>query len=1425
MNKFKEKREGLNLFVRENLIGPGAFNKRFFLLKRWDDSEFKGKFLKDVQAINNITEVLAEVPAYQYGSAILFPETKMNDDSSSVTQQEQEDISDFDEDAIEEPEAPDDENMQDHQSESVSSKNQNYPNTFGLAFAVNSNTDLQKDISIELRYRTYSKLSQKTCLEELLALWIPENMNEIDELINKYFSSVFKTSILDNNLFVYINPEVSIMDFVYEIDYSYLNSLFIDYLLPMIHTTFEKKGINIVSQSNDKVTYGFIETKEIYLYSVTKENKRGEQIFKNSHTLFADSISAYIQNELNADSENFGAYEKLIKGIEVFQQIKEIVTNLKSVHKKNKPTPIWVSQQHQVIIPLNVTLDKNILRNKQLIPTTGIGSIFLNYQLVKQTKDGNENVYIKLIVVNGNTIKLKENEPPQLNKKNKANEISLFGIELIVRETKSSSMVPYNPPNLLDFDEEDNFNKVLYRQYKDFGEGHNTSVDWGKSNDFQYITTEFLPEQETPRIGYKPSKFVGGKVTDRIDESVLSMKRLSTLSSLSDEEILEELKSFIDSYGIWIDEKQIDLDCDSEVSEKERELLTKQLNGCRKDFQRLLRSLELLNKDKAAMTAFRVMNTSMFMQLYHGIKVKEINKDNPVPFIPDVNNESFYRLLSEEHDYKWRSFQLAFVLLNIDGFVKPVLNEAIAKDVFETGWPERNELADLVWFPTGGGKTEAYLGIIAFCIAYRRFTKGVKSTGTTVIMRYTLRLLTLQQFQRATLLICALETIRKNKFLIPNNFKLGEKDRITIGLFVGEGTLPNKWDSNNSQNAKGIKQLFYDVQLKINNNEKVATVLPHDNCPWCGGKLFINSDFPNLHPNPLKDSFGTKDHSSFNINCNSIGCSFYEEFGNHENSLPFRLFDEDIYLNPPTLLFGTVDKFAAFANKVATQTGSKKEDSRRLLGVRHDHNVLPPELIIQDELHLLLGPLGSAVGLYEKGLDELCIYEENGIKIRPKIITSTATTRNTDKQIFALFNRRAEIFPKQGITCDDSFFSYYERKEGQYDSWRKYVGVLPVGKTQVWTQLRIASLCLVHRLIYLKQQFSLEELIRSNVNNSKNVLNYYHTVLSYFNSIKEVGKTQSQLSHYLPGDVNLITKNTSPWSFLDNLLRKNREINYSELTGRLTSEEIKTNLSLIERNWSLTSREKNNTGKNSNPPEYVISTNMISVGIDVARFNIMIINTMPRNIAEYIQASSRVARSEHGVVFTVHHPFRSRDLSHYQRFKEFHEKFYSYVEPISVTPFANKALESYLALYLAFIVRHNRNWGLENNDSASSITHELKDQIIAHVKREMTMIHANAVKLNAYLSVRNDRMNSTIEGIIDSEELENVILKLEDLIVERWLNRIDDPENPVQKYSEMNVDKNVLFEPNVGSTNHSLWKVGQSLRKIAPESVIKTVQQ
>ena len=176
--------------------------------------------------------------------------------------------------------------------------------------------------------------------------------------------------------------------------------------------------------------------------------------------------------------------------------------------------------------------------------------------------------------------------------------------------------------------------------------------------------------------------------------------------------------------------------------------------------------------------------------------------------------------------------------------------------------------------------------------------------------------------------------------------------------------------------------------------------------------------------------------------------------------------------------------------------------------------------------------------MFEKSIDYLCTYtDKDGNKIKPKIVTSTATTRNTDKQIFALFNRRSEIFPKQGITCDDSFFAFYKRSKDnieEYESKRKYIGVLPIGKTQVWMQLRIISITLSHRLKYFKEKYTIDEIFKTPevLKDLKKVFDYYHTILAYYNSLKDVGKAQSQLDHYLPGDINYVIKNTIPWSFL-----------------------------------------------------------------------------------------------------------------------------------------------------------------------------------------------------------------------------------------------------------------------------------------------------
>lgn len=1381
-NPIIEKRDDLERFVESQVIGPGAFNKHLTFIADWETNDFHGNMLKDCEASANKNEVIPELPAYQYSSAILFP-ISITAEEAGDTATEQ-DVNDDSGEEIEGLLKADDEEFNDDHEQSISSKNQNYPNTCGLSFALTAGSRPEDALLVKVSFRQYQKVSQHECQRRRLGIWIERYPIQTAEIIASRFNTIFATAVLDGNLFMYLLPGVDINQHLYALDYVHIDRLLRDTVIPLIETNFpDKELFRAAIKIYDGVEYPTI-------------------------TLYEENLLDEIQRLLIDDQRNFPALASLIEQLEIYQQIKIYINELKAIYRassrRNFPTPIWEARAYEV--PLSLPTFDGLSIRRGEIEVTGFPLLSLGYQYVPEPNA----LYIKLILVNKDKIELRPDEPEQLNKKDRANELAFFGVKVTVTEVDTHAFTAYNPPNLLIIDQEDSFNKLLYRNYKDYAEGYNTSVTWGKitESERRYVATEFVPQQDTPNVDFKPSKVQGQEIIELFNDKVLVIRDLSTLSGKTDIDILSDLRAMVTAYADWIAVKWKDLE-QNDVEEIGRKLLEKQLKACEADHARLYRNIGLLAGNDKAIAAFRVMNTAIFMQLHHGSMVKAAKKGNHQPFIPGENNAVFYQQISLSEEYKWRSFQLAFILLNVDAFVRPAADDLTVKDVFGMGWPERNEIADLVWFPTGGGKTEAYLGIIAFCIAYRRFSHPEeRGGGTTVLMRYTLRLLTLQQFQRATLLICALEAIRKDQFPLPDAITLGS-ERITIGLFVGKGSLPNKWVE--------MQEALNQIAHQVRDGKSITTSLPHTECPWCGGALFTDQNLPNIEPN--RDRYGIND--KLTIMCNTIGCTFNAKRPNENKSIPLRLFDEDIYKYPPTLLFGTVDKFAALANNVATGSQDRNKDSRRLLGKGYQYNRIPPELIIQDELHLLLGPLGSAVGLFEKSVDELCTYQLGSTLVRPKVITSTATTRNTDKQIFALFDRRCEIFPKQGITCDDAFFSFYKRRPNQvtkYASNRRYVGILPVGKTQVWMQLRLASICLAHRVKFMLERFSYDDIFSEGTSYTefRQTFDYYHTVLTYFNSLKEVGKTQSQLTHYLPGDLSLIMKNTMPWNFLNRIIKRNGEIHDSELTGRLSGEEVKSNLSAIESSWELT--------KAKLPPELVIATNMISVGIDVSRFNTMLINSMPRNTAEYIQASSRVAREKEGVVFTVHHPFRSRDISHYQRFREFHEKFYSYVEPISVTPFANKALDRYFAMYLAVIVRHNTP-ELSNNDDAGTIDMPKIITIKQKVMKSMRELFERSIKLNEYLQKRTVGISSNIEGIITEEELEDIEFQLDDLLVKRWLDRISG-QDPILdiKYRDP-ISPNSLFAPRNNEALDSNWNVKESLREIAPSVVIKTVQQ
>jgi hypothetical protein len=764
----------------------------------------------------------------------------------------------------------------------------------------------------------------------------------------------------------------------------------------------------------------------------------------------------------------------------------------------------------------------------------------------------------------------------------------------------------------------------------------------------------------------------------------------------------------------------------------------------------------------------------------------------------------------------WRAFQLAFILLNLDGIFKP-------EDDAE--WDKRNNWVDLVWFPTGGGKTEAYLGLIALTIINRRKEHKERGGGTAAIMRYTLRLLTMQQFQRATLVIMALELIRRW-----GSSELGDEP-ITIGLWVGNNSLPNKLLHNPNDRTKDSLLAEFE---KINKEEK--NKIPLDKCPWCGSKLKAETT---THSDTTASVY---EKDRLHLYCSSTKfCSFGFGKGRpssrklYQGPIPVCLSDETIYQHPPALLFGTVDKFAQLAHKVNGQNNGRNTDSRRIFGTgnweqgKPKDGYLPPDLIIQDELHLLVGPLGSAVALFESAVDQLC---NRGDGTRPKIISSTATTRNTQLQIAALFDRKVNLFPKPGVECDDSFFAFYKRrfksiddKIPEYLSKRKYIGVLPTGRTQIWMQMRLAAIIMTHRAIFeLKELGEKHPIEFDSYQDFEKTMDYYHTSISYFNSLKEVGKTQSQVQTYILKELRRVFSRVVRPQKLVHSLYTYGPIQESELTGRLSGEEVKNELKSVETKWDAKKRfassENNELIRGKVPPEFVVATNMISVGIDVSRFNTIIMNSMPRNTAEYIQASSRVARNDYGLVLTVHHPFRARDISHYEKFIEFHEKMYSYVEPISITPFTQKAVERYMGLYLATMIRHRTRFTERLSASDISTISETELSNIISV-------------LTQYFEERKERMNkhdTLISNLLKNENVEQIKRWIQEAFFE-WRILSDEQDattdlvfnnkknlpNQTRKQEQLYVD----IEEYEGNIHSKKWQVPMSLRVIEPEAAIK----
>lgn len=867
--------------------------------------------------------------------------------------------------------------------------------------------------------------------------------------------------------------------------------------------------------------------------------------------------------------------------------------------------------------------------------------------------------------------------------------------------------------------DEDLVYELLYRNKKSYAIGH--GVGTGQRVDDHTgkgeIFTDYMPSFEVPQLEFTILNLENS-------EEILSMFELSDLSGKSKNDKINLLYEFCNAYESWINELRINTRNIDSIFNK---VIKEQIEKCNNTLLRMKNGIAILESDENSYNAFVLMNRAMLMQRYHS----EFTKSKCDRYPEDMDFPKFDYDNIDKKNASWRAFQLAFILMNIEG-----INNPDSKD---------RDIVDLIWIPTGGGKTEAYLGLTGFTIFLRRLKAPKNGGGTAIIMRYTLRLLAAQQFVRASILICACEKIRRES----KKYNLG-KDEISIGLWVGGTPTPNKNSeakklyknlNDGSKKATSENELEY---IKVNNNK--FQVLK---CPWCGTKLEID-----YIDGKKKGLWGYEYDKKKIIFCPDVRCDF-------SRKLPIQVVDEELYNNPPTLLFGTVDKFASLP---------WEGEVSKLFGLA-DNDVKQPELIIQDELHLISGPLGSMVGLYETAIDALCsnITGNNGIK--PKIVASTATIKRAREQCKMLFNREVAQFPPSGINIEDSFFI----KEVPVDKMhgRMYVGIMPSGKTPTTTQVRLYT--------------ALLESIKF-INAPEEVIDKYWTIVGYFNSIRELGKT----SNLVKDDIA-----SNSVRYMRRLLKFDN-LRYASIAQELTSRVESTEIIKILKNLENSYTENLDTNYNNRPIDILLASNMISVGVDASRLDLMVVSGQPKQTSEYIQASSRVGRRYPGLVFTLYNQSKTRDRSHYELFYPYHQTFYKYVEPTSITPFSEQARERGLHAVLISMVRHLLN--LRNDEDANYFNENIE----------------NLDVIKQYI------IDRALD--LDSTELQDMATETEEelrVIVEKWSNKVrTSVEEDKVCYRSDKYNKNLLI-PFLKNNENNAFPTMQSLRNVDSEAKVE----
>jgi hypothetical protein len=831
----------------------------------------------------------------------------------------------------------------------------------------------------------------------------------------------------------------------------------------------------------------------------------------------------------------------------------------------------------------------------------------------------------------------------------------LFQPELIVESANGEAIfrkrAQWRDP--LKADLEDQATQMLYRQTMEFAVGHGVAVHADRAPDCWdcavRLSTSIAPAYEVPKTTPPTSNEIPA-----FKSLVLDMQ---TLSELRDAEFAGALAPLVTAYATWIDDQA------ARVANPTDDLRPFDLpahtaiDHCRKTLDRLRAGVELLGRNPQAAQAFRFANRTMWQQRVHSIYAREIRQGKTIT-LDEVDTPA---------NRTWYPFQLAFVLINL-----PALTDPLHPDRAET----HDAIADVLWFPTGGGKTEAYLGLTAYTLGIRRLQGDIAGYsgrgGVAVLMRYTLRLLTLQQFQRATALICACELIRRED---PATW--GDEP-FRIGLWVGQRSTPNR-----TEDAAEMLKQDHGFAPTLGGR---GTPYQLTNCPWCGAPLRPD----HLKAIPWKKGAGR----TFTYCGDKLGhCPFTERQAPAEG-LPVIVVDEEIYRRLPALVIATVDKFAQLPWKGETQmlfgkvTGYCPRHGYRSPEIEDSdtHNALgnyektktipigplrPPDLIIQDELHLISGPLGTLVGLYETVVDQLASWSIDGQMVRPKVIASSATIRKAPDQVHSLYVRRASIFPPSGLDAADNFFAR-QRQPDEANPGRRYLGICAPGQ-------RLRTVLIRVYVAYLSAAQALYEQYGKEVDP-------YMTLVGYFNSMRELGGMRRAVEDAVSSRVRKMRDRGLANRFTDSI---------EELTSRKSAADIPLILDRLEAVFDPVRAEERKQKRKAgeatdyaqHPIDVLLATNMISVGVDVPRLGLMVVAGQPKTTAEYIQATSRIGRRYPGLVCVVYNWARPRDLSHYERFEHYHATFFQHVEALSITPYSSRAIERGLTALLVASVR------------------------------------------------------------------------------------------------------------------------------------------